>query len=97
MGVCFVEPARYDVVWRGRKIAGAAQRRAKGSLLHQGSVQGIELPANFATLLAAELAHEVILEDAPAVEKRLRGNADLLAASKYGRPEWLTDRKSAAL
>ena len=96
MGVCFVEPARYDVVWRGRKIAGAAQRRAKGNLLHQGSVQGIELPTNFAALLAAELAHEVVCEESQAVELRLRESAAVLVANKYGWPEWLTDRKSAA-
>jgi len=36
---CFVEFVKSDVLWRGRKIAGAAQRRNKLGLLIQGSVQ----------------------------------------------------------
>lgn len=35
---CFVAPTRYDVVWRDRKIAGGAQRRGHGLLLHQGTL-----------------------------------------------------------
>ena len=38
-GQCFVGAERFDVLWSGRKIAGAAQRRNRQGLLIQGSVQ----------------------------------------------------------
>jgi lipoate-protein ligase A len=38
-GQCFVGHEQFDVLWRGRKIAGAAQRRNRNGLLIQGSVQ----------------------------------------------------------
>ncbi len=36
---CFENPVMHDVVLADRKVAGAAQRRSKIGLLHQGSVQ----------------------------------------------------------
>jgi lipoate-protein ligase A len=38
-GHCFAGPDKADLLWRGRKIAGAAQRRTRTGLLIQGSVQ----------------------------------------------------------
>ena len=38
-GQCFIGAEKHDLVWHGRKIAGAAQRRNKLGLLIQGSVQ----------------------------------------------------------
>lgn len=38
-GQCFIGAEKSDVLWHGRKIAGAAQRRTKNGLLIQGSVQ----------------------------------------------------------
>ena len=38
-GQCFVGHEKSDVLWQGKKIAGAAQRRTKMGLLIQGSVQ----------------------------------------------------------
>jgi lipoate-protein ligase A len=38
-GECFVGHEKSDVLWNGKKIAGAAQRRNKLGLLIQGSVQ----------------------------------------------------------
>ena len=38
-GQCFIGSDQFDVLWRGRKIAGAAQRRTRAGLLIQGSVQ----------------------------------------------------------
>ena len=35
---CFTTPTRYDVVADGKKYAGAAQRRTKSGILHQGSI-----------------------------------------------------------
>jgi lipoyl(octanoyl) transferase len=36
---CFIGHEKSDLLWRGKKIAGAAQRRNKSGLLIQGSVQ----------------------------------------------------------
>jgi lipoate-protein ligase A len=38
-GQCFAGHERSDLLWHGRKIAGAAQRRTREGLLIQGSVQ----------------------------------------------------------
>ena len=38
-GQCFVGHEKFDVLWHGQKIAGAAQRRTRSGLLIQGSVQ----------------------------------------------------------
>jgi lipoate-protein ligase A len=38
-GQCFQGHERFDLLWRGRKIAGAAQRRTRDGLLIEGSVQ----------------------------------------------------------
>jgi lipoate-protein ligase A len=38
-GQCFQGHERFDVLWRGVKVAGAAQRRTRDGLLIQGSVQ----------------------------------------------------------
>jgi lipoate-protein ligase A len=39
MGQCFAGHEKFDLLWNGRKIAGAAQRRNQLGLLIQGSVQ----------------------------------------------------------
>lgn len=44
-GQCFQGYERFDLLWRGKKIAGAAQRRTRDGLLIQGSVQ----PASLST------------------------------------------------
>jgi lipoate-protein ligase A len=41
---CFTGYEKFDLLWRGKKIAGAAQRRNKLGLLIQGSVQPPPLP-----------------------------------------------------
>lgn len=38
-GRCFLGAEKFDLLWEGRKIAGAAQRRNRDGLLIQGSVQ----------------------------------------------------------
>ncbi len=35
---CFQKPVRFDIVDGGLKLAGAAQRRTREGLLHQGSI-----------------------------------------------------------
>jgi lipoate-protein ligase A len=36
---CFRSPVRGDLMWKGKKIAGGAQRRSRGCFLHQGSIE----------------------------------------------------------
>lgn len=38
-GQCFAGAEKHDLLWHGRKIAGAAQRRTRHGLLIQGSIQ----------------------------------------------------------
>src|SRR5207253_8144429 len=40
---CFANPVRADVMVNGRKVAGAAQRCTRAGLLHQGSIQHVDL------------------------------------------------------
>jgi lipoate-protein ligase A len=35
---CMAKPTQYDVVYKGRKVAGAAQRKRKQGYLHQGTL-----------------------------------------------------------
>ena len=77
---CFENPVRHDLLADGQKVAGAAQRRTKCGLLHQGSIRllGLDGPE-----LARRLAGEV----------ELRGLGELnrageLSATRYGAREW---------
>lgn len=45
-GECFTGHEQFDLLWRGKKIAGAAQRRNKLGLLIQGSVQPPPIPVS---------------------------------------------------
>ena len=38
-GQCFIGAEQFDLLWRARKVAGAAQRRTRRGLLIQGSIQ----------------------------------------------------------
>lgn len=35
---CMAQPTKYDVIFKGRKVAGAAQRKTKKGFLHQGTI-----------------------------------------------------------
>lgn len=35
---CMAQPTQYDLICKGKKLGGAAQRRTKAGLLHQGSI-----------------------------------------------------------
>ncbi len=35
---CFINPVKNDLMYNGQKIAGAAQKRRRGYILHQGSI-----------------------------------------------------------
>ncbi|MEI6350375.1 MAG: hypothetical protein WCP06_04640 [Verrucomicrobiota bacterium] len=82
---CFENPAQYDVLLAGQKIAGAAQRRSRWGMLHQGSVQGVALTGNFADCLAGGLAKTVTTRS---FSPDALAEAEELAATKYGTEEW---------
>ena len=82
---CFENPAQHDLLRDGQKVAGAAQRRTRFGMLHQGSVQGITLPCGFAEKFAAVLAARFFPREVTSDE--LEAARDL-AAAKYGTPEW---------
>ncbi|MBI5802496.1 MAG: hypothetical protein HZA92_17445 [Verrucomicrobia bacterium] len=86
-GQCFVGWEKSDVLWQGRKIAGAAQRRNKLGLLIQGSVQppavGLERSRWEEAMVSAagEIAGVVGLTVAPELHNR----ATELAQERYSR------------
>ena len=88
---CFVAPALHDVVRGKVKIAGAGQRRGKLGLLHQGSVQNVELEEDFWPRWAAQLASTVLIE--PDMPAAMRSRADELKTKRYDLPSWLQERE----
>lgn len=87
--VCFENPVEFDVVGTaGEKLAGAAQRRCKAGLLHQGSVsvRGDFLLRGklFAEKLAETWSEMEIFPDERRIEK--------LVTARYGSDDWLRRR-----
>lgn len=83
---CFSAPALHDLTGPdGRKLCGGAQRRTRRGFLHQGSVQGLSLPEDFAVRLATALADQVEeFVPSPTLAARVRQ----VAAEKYASPAW---------
>lgn len=86
---CFIGHEKSDLLWHGKKIAGAAQRRNKLGLLIQGSVQ--PPPAalrreDFEAAMrgAAESHFQVRWQTFPAAADRHK-DAEKLSAEKYSR------------
>jgi lipoate-protein ligase A len=86
---CFANPVRADVMVDGRKIAGAAQRRARRGLLQQGSIQGIDLENGLSERFAVELSTNCQPRSLP---KAVQCRAREIAAQKYGAEAWLRKR-----
>ena len=82
---CFENPVPHDLLLGDRKIAGAAQRRTKHGLLHQGSIQNIEHPEDLAERLAKALCMHCIDAGISAVDL---GEAEKLEAEKYATDAW---------
>jgi lipoate-protein ligase A len=86
-GQCFAGHEKSDLLWLGRKIAGAAQRRTKTGLLIQGSIQppppGISrVQWQDAMRAAAESEWSGHFETF-AIPLPIRQRAELLAAEKF--------------
>ena len=86
---CFANAVEADVLLDGRKIAGAAQRRTRAGLLHQGSIQYDRLPPDFRDRFAAALCPS--FQRASLSDELLR-EAQSTAERKYSTVEWLQRR-----
>ena len=89
-GQCFVGAERHDLLWRNRKIAGAAQRRNRNGLLIQGSIQSGPLDLDRSdwqrTLLAEKPVESEVTWKNWEAEKTFLAGANQLADSKYANP-----------
>jgi lipoate-protein ligase A len=86
---CFANAVRADVMSNGQKIAGAAHRRSRAGLLHQGSIQQPRLPERFRSDLARVLCERY---ETKLLTPELMERANQIAATKYGTIEWLKRR-----
>lgn len=86
---CFANAVRADVMIEGRKIAGAAHRRSRAGVLHQGSIQEAGLPRGFGHDLARILCDSF---EGRILSKELIDRAGTIARAKYGTTEWLMRR-----
>jgi lipoate-protein ligase A len=86
---CFANPVRADVMVDGRKIAGAAQRRARRGLLQQGSIQGVDLENGLSERFAVELSNNC---EPRSISKAIECRAREIAAQKYEANAWLHKR-----
>jgi lipoate-protein ligase A len=91
-GQCFAGHEKFDVLWQGKKIAGAAQRRTRDGLLIQGSVQPppIKIPRADWELAMGEAAvggQRISWTDFKP-DAALQQRADELAAKVFSRDEY---------
>jgi len=73
----------------GRKVAGAAQRRTRRGLLHQGSIQHVELAEDFGERFARELSRDVGRQS---LSRDILRRANEIAVQKYATAVWLRRR-----
>jgi len=84
--LCFANPVLADVMIDSCKIAGAAQRRTRAGLLHQGSIQHVELGNGLAERFASELSPNCVGRN---LNDDILNRAHEIAARKYGSNHWL--------
>jgi lipoate-protein ligase A len=88
---CFAKPVRFDIVADERKLSGAAQRRTREGLLHQGSIllpdpaRNASLRDAFAPAFAARLELAISPGDLTAAE---RARAADLERDRYSTDAW---------
>jgi lipoyl(octanoyl) transferase len=86
---CFENPVRVDVMLDGCKVAGAAQRRVRHGLLHQGSIQGVDVGNGLAERFAEALSTNCSERE---VDDAILNRAGVLVQQKYGTQNWLRKR-----
>lgn len=87
--LCFANPVSADVMIDSRKIAGAAQRRTRAGLLHQGSIQHVDLGNGLAERFASELSASCVGRK---LDDDILNRAHEIAARKYETRDWLQRR-----
>lgn len=86
IGRCFAGGhAEHDILSPGGKISGAAQRRHRLGILHQGSLAVEPLPDTFPARFAASLAAATFALQATGIEE---SGLAALTQSRYAAPEW---------
>jgi|SRR6266850_708397 len=95
-GECFVGHERFDLLWHGQKIAGAAQRRTKHGLLIQGSIQPPPISLNrkdWETAVLESIPSEVSGSwKALISDPSLNGRTEELAQAKYSQ-SWYNQKR----
>ena len=89
LNACFARPVLADVMVEGKKVAGAAQRRTRRGLLHQGSIQDVDISDGLAAAFASRLSGKCIEQR---LGDRLCLRAGEIAALKYSTESWLQRR-----
>jgi lipoate-protein ligase A len=88
---CFAKPVRFDIVAAQRKLSGAAQRRTREGLLHQGSIlipdpaRNTDLRRTFAQAFAARLELAISPDNLTAAET---ARAADLERDRYATDAW---------
>jgi lipoyl(octanoyl) transferase len=85
-GQCFAGAEQHDVLVKGRKVAGAAQRRTRDGLLIQGSVQNIHGEADLTRWQHAMTKTIGAVFENWTLPPDVRTRADELAAMKFSQP-----------
>ncbi len=86
---CFANPVISDVIEGDQKIAGAAHRKTRAGLLHQGSIQRTDLSDEFRDHFAHALSNQITSDT---IGLAVLSRAEELAATKYGTEAWLHRR-----
>jgi len=92
---CFAKPVRFDVMTTGQKVSGAAQRRTREGLLHQGSIllpdpiRNADVRRVFAKAFSARL--ELIMKGGPLTSTESARAADL-ERDRYATDAWNQSR-----
>jgi lipoate-protein ligase A len=91
-GQCFIGSEKYDVLWFGKKIAGAAQRRTKTGLLIEGSIQPPPISLarmEWQTVMCQSAYENWQVDWTPlVVQGALADVTEQLRATKYSRDEF---------
>lgn len=86
---CFSSPVTSDLVLPGgEKLAGGGQRRVRGSVLHQGSIQNCVLPSGWDEMLACRLGEKHTVSGEAELFPGMNARVAELLASKYLTEAW---------
>jgi lipoate-protein ligase A len=92
---CFAKPVRFDVMATGQKVSGAAQRRTRQGLLHQGSIllpdpaRNGDLRQAFAKAFSERLELTIQPGSLTSIEA---AHADELECERYATDAWNRQR-----